>query len=138
MDNDLCIIFEKGLRPIKAKKYYYFTKPISRKLKEFQISHNNFDVGSRGKWRKFNPMNPFSESNEEERENNLKIESLDDLFEDEKSDPKIEEPKEEAPILPLENNTKKEELFTKDLQDELEAKFDELFGPINYNKDNKK
>ena len=138
MDNDLCIIFEKGLRPIKAKKYYYFTKPISRKLKEFQISHNNFDVGSRGKWRKFNPMNPFSESNEEERENNLKIESLDDLFEDEKSEPKIEEPKEEAPILPLENNTKKEELFTKDLQDELEAKFDELFGPINYNKDNKK
>ena len=70
--------------------------------------------------------------------NNLKIESLDDLFEDEKSEPKIEEPKEEAPILPLENNTKKEELFTKDLQDELEAKFDELFGPINYNKDNKK
>ena len=27
MDNDLCIIFEKGLKPIKANKYYYFTKP---------------------------------------------------------------------------------------------------------------
>ena len=24
MDNDYCIIFEKGLKPIKAKKYYYF------------------------------------------------------------------------------------------------------------------
>ena len=27
MDHDLCIIFEKGLKPIKANKYYYFTKP---------------------------------------------------------------------------------------------------------------
>ena len=30
MDNDLCIIFEKGLKPIKANKYYYFTNPIKR------------------------------------------------------------------------------------------------------------
>lgn len=33
MDNDLCIIFEKGLKPIKAKKFYYFRKPM---IKEFQ------------------------------------------------------------------------------------------------------
>ena len=33
MDNDLCIIFEKGLKPIKANKYYYFTKPtMNRRL----------------------------------------------------------------------------------------------------------
>ena len=24
LDNDLCIIFEKGIKPIKAHKYYYF------------------------------------------------------------------------------------------------------------------
>ena len=24
LDNDLCIIFEKGLKPVKANKYYYF------------------------------------------------------------------------------------------------------------------
>ena len=28
---------------------------------------------------------------------------------------------------------KQDELFTKDLQEELEAKFDELFGPIDNN-----
>ena len=32
-----------------------------------------------------------------------------------------------APVLPQEEN---EEQFEKDLQKELEAKFDELFGPI--------
>ena len=64
----------------------------------------------------------------------LKVESLDDLFEDE---PKTEKPdvkpklksenKVNAPILPMEENEEEEEM---DLQKELEAKFDELFGPI--------
>ena len=44
--------------------------------------------------------------------------NLDDLFEDEIK-------KEDAPILPMSND---EEEY--DLQKELEAKFDELFGPI--------
>ena len=30
MDNDLCIIFEKGIRPIKAKKFYYFKKSMAK------------------------------------------------------------------------------------------------------------
>ena len=88
---------------------------------------------------------------------NLKVESLDDLFEDEqktetaKNEPQeeikereqeikvenntpteinVEErPKEraEAPILPQEEE---EEVFSMDIQKELEAKFDELFGPL--------
>ena len=24
MDQDLCIIYEKGIKPVKANKYYYF------------------------------------------------------------------------------------------------------------------
>ena len=43
MDNDLCIIFVKGLRPIKADKFYYFKHPMVKELAECEISHN--DIG---------------------------------------------------------------------------------------------
>ncbi len=33
MDNDLCIIFEKGLKPIKANKFYYFRNTNEKKIK---------------------------------------------------------------------------------------------------------
>ena len=36
----------------------------------------------------------------------------------------------DAPVIPMEDNTKEDDLFTMDLQKELEAKFDELFGPL--------
>ncbi len=178
-------------------------------MQEYTISHNNFDAGNRGAWRKFNPANPYVENKDSNQEQDLKIESLDDLFEDDfsnnaKMDDKPEMPKfepvnsyssdispmqnmgssdvqygamsnmansvvpprpmqsmtnsvenagqmqnrvnstaqtrpiqnkmEEAPVLPMEPNNEEEELFSKDLQDELEAKFDELFGPIDNNK----
>ena len=57
MDNDLCIIYEKGIKPVKAKKYYYFREPIARKLQSYTMNHNDFDAGERGEWRKFNPYN---------------------------------------------------------------------------------
>ena len=137
MDNDLCIIFEKGLKPVKAKKYYYFETSMDKKLSQFKLNHNDFDVGNRGEWRKFNPYNPSS-SNKEKQD--LKVDSLDDLFEeDSSSDNKIGKKDNEnesigfdleedfAPVLPQQEELSKEE---QDLQKELEAKFDELFGPI--------
>ena len=136
MDNDLCIIYEKGLKPIKAKKYYYFEKSMARDLERTRISHNDFDVESRGTYRKFNPYNPNEGlQTNGTQEQDLKIESLDDLFEDDtnKIDSKqeIEDVQNDnAPSLPMEDNTKEDEMFTKDLQEELEAKFDELFGPV--------
>ena len=175
MDNDLCIIFEKGLKPIKANKYYYFNKPMAKKLSEFKLDHNEFDAGTRGEWRRFNPSNPFSNQINNTNEQDLKVESLDDLFSDDitggnntdqveplnmlnnkasinstnnidfqqnnnsindimmNNDDYIDE---NAPTLPMEDNTKEDELFTKDLQEELEAKFDELFGPIDTKKNN--
>ena len=145
MDNDLCIIFEKGIRPIKAKKFYYFKHPMARKLEECEISHNDIGDIQRGTWRKYNPYNPYVEEKEEEKKvNDLKIESLDDLFDDEPKTEKINEEinkselvelddifddNEEAPELPMTN----EENDEYDLQKELEAKFDELFGPIDEN-----
>ena len=145
MDNELCIIFEKGLKPIKANKYYYFTKPtMNRRLNQEKLDHNNFDAGVRGEWRKFNPQNPYADSTDKP-EQDLKVESLDDLFEDDvkpitpptpQAQPKAKQNvvEQEAPVLPMEDNTKEDELFSKDLQEELEAKFDELFGSVDTSK----
>ena len=142
-DNDLCIIFEKGVKPIKARKYYYFEKPLIKKLNEFRLDHNDFSQVDRGIWRKYNPYNPYVEDDDKEKVEDLKIESLDDLFDEE---PKIETKKENniqeefqkvvSPIATLEKEEKSAVLPTDDepeeidIQKELEAKFDELFGPI--------
>ena len=173
LDNDLCIIFEKGIKPVKAEKYYYFKHPMAKELARTEISHNDIGEIDRGTWRKYNPYNPYVEENDEDKnkKQDLKIESLDDLFDDE-TETKQEEPRKEvkrtnenvslnnnivepkpmndvtnrqegfntkqgiqtldledfndAPILPQEE----EEEDEYDLQKELEAKFDELFGPI--------
>ena len=82
MDNNECIIFEKGLKPIKAKKFWWFKK--NNMVKDFtsnEISHNDYNVPERGNWRKFNPNNPYVEP-EQEHENDTQIGSLDDLFSD--------------------------------------------------------
>ena len=128
-DNDYCIIYEKGLKPVKAKKFWWFKKPaLAKKLNSYTMSHNDIGEIERGVWRKYNPYNPWKpeeENKEESKENqNENIE-------------KIKEPDIiDAPILPQENFEEKEPIVNKkeqeafDLQKELEAKFDELFGPI--------
>ena len=147
MDNDLCIIFEKGVKPVKANKFYYFKKPMAKEMAALEISHNDIGEIDRGNWRKYNPYNPYVEESDKEPVKDLKVESLDDLFDDidstEKSQkeesnvkPKNENKKIEklslddeendAPILPMNEDPEDEY----DLQKELEAKFDELFGPM--------
>ena len=179
MDNDQCIIFEKGVKPVKARKFYYFKHPMAKKLAAVEISHNDIGEIDRGTWRKYNPYNPYvPEDENKEKVDNLKVESLDDLFDDEPSTNKSEEKLKEkasvatstgkelkvdlgkiesevnqgpkidsqvntakpqnqtldlndfedsAPVLP-QGGDDDEELY--DLQKELEAKFDELFGPL--------
>ena len=144
LDNNLCIILEKGLKPIKAEKFYYFKHSMVKKLAMFQINHNDIGEINRGPWRKYNPYNPYIEENNDTNIDNLKVESLDDLFES--SDEPKEEIKKEVPIEQIEKTKpeapldlqgfddspvlpqKEEEEY--DLQKELEAKFDELFGPL--------
>ena len=158
MDNDQCIIFEKGIKPIKANKFYYFKHPMARKLAQYEISHNDIGEIQRGKWRKYNPYNPYVEPDDKQQTNDLKVESLDDLFDDDNNNSKKEkketvkvtsdneketttnnvskldlnEIEDDAPILPFndsdDNDKKEDEEY--DLQKELEAKFDELFGPL--------
>ena len=202
MDNDLCIIFEKGLKPVKANKYYYFKKPVYRQLQANRADHNDYIVPERGEWSKFNPSNPRYA--DDTRQEEVKIESLDDLWSDNTNNKNnttslnslnnsglnnngalnsnipnnittpvnqntknVEiEPLEnmfnnsinnqnnsnpmpktktnttnkveniDAPVIPMEDNTQEDDLFTMDLQKELEAKFDELFGPIDNNTNN--
>ena len=126
MDNDLCIIFEKGIKPIQAEKFYYFQTSMAKRLAAVSINHNDIGDIERGIWRKYNPYNPYVEENKEKQIEDLKVESLDDLFEEETQE------MQEAPILPQEENKVEEELQI-DIQEELEAKFDELFGPIEDN-----
>ena len=149
MDNDLCIIYEKGIKPVKASKFYYFKHPMAKELSRHEISHNDIGEIDRGSWRKYNPYNPYMEDKDEKAVENLDIESLDDLFDDfdkeKKEEKKVEVPKakaihkkednpldvfdfdlkDEAPVIPQSDDED-----TYDLQKELEAKFDELFGPI--------
>ena len=168
LDNDICIIYEKGLKPIKAEKYYYFETSMNKKLSEYQLNHLEFNIENRGKWRKFNPYKPYvDEDTPAGSKSSLSLESLDDLFEDDKEKP-VEDKKadnntnnpaevlanaevaessetpisnetvssnetqmaqQDAPILPQEVDYE-DDVFSIDVQKELEAKFDELFGPI--------
>ena len=139
MDTDLCIIFVKGLKPIKEKKFYFFNKPnMVKQFKANEISHNDIGEIDRGVWRKYNPYNPYKPEDEgKNKENNLNIESLDDLFNDEPESAKTEskpiqkinqESRTQAQQQPRPEKTQEEIDF--DLQKELEAKFDELFGPL--------
>ncbi len=167
LDNDLCIIFEKGIKPVKANKFYYFKhKNMAGTLKRAEISHNDIGEIERGNWRKFNPYNPWTEDKSEKEAKNLKVESLDDLFEDEPKKEDINSKssnKEPANVIATSSKTsnagqsiddffgdtsknndisKKENDISAisqdsedsyDLQKELEAKFDELFGPLDDN-----
>ncbi len=150
LDNDLCIIFEKGIKPVKANKFYYFKHPMAKELAREEISHNDIGEIDRGTWRKYNPYNPYVEEKDEKELSNLDIESLDDLFDDiddKKEENKIneikpenkevlEKPVEEEDSLNLFDlddeipTSAESEEETYDLQKELEAKFDELFGPL--------
>ena len=137
LDNDTCIIFEKGIKPVKARKFYYFEHNMAKEMAEFKMSHNDIGEIDRGAWRKYNPYNPYVEEKDKQPVQDLKVESLDDLFDDDTLDelensklrenqPKNSQEELNAPILPQ----LEEDDNDYDLQKELEAKFDELFGPI--------
>ena len=133
LDVDQCIIYEKGIKPIKAAKYYYFKYATAKKIQPFAVDHNTRENIDRGKWRKYNPYNPYVEESEDKKEK-TKIEQLDDLFSDDisETDTKQEEPQTEMPVgLPMEPEKPKTEEEIMDIQKELEAKFDELFGSLN-------
>ena len=145
LDNDMCIIYAKGIKPIKSRKYYYFEHRICQVAKGFAVSHNDIGEINRGTWRKFNPYNPYREDDDNTKNNTpLNIESLDDIFEDsnnEKVESKVGSTYSEETPLDIsaigddteleavsDDTSKEDATFSYDIQKELEAKFDELFG----------
>lgn len=164
MSMDYCIIYEKGLKPVKAKKLFFYKTHMLKDFNKFKLSHNQYNGGERGAWRRFNPYNP-NQGLEDEKEKNLKIDSLDDLFEDDdvKDNQNVNNVNtSDAKLMDnlLENDSKTKNEFNNnsisdsdldellsddfddfdnddsgkkedeilDIQKELEAKFDELFG----------
>ena len=124
---------------------------MAKELAKYAISHNDIGEIDRGVWRKYNPYNPYVENKEENDKKDLKVDSLDDLFEDDKKEDPSEDKNDikventetndssklpvdvkdtDAPILPMDEEPASKEKEEYDLQKELEAKFDELFGPI--------
>ena len=148
LDNDLCIILEKGVKPIKAPKYYYFNYKTNDLVKQYKADHNDVGKIERGKWRKYNPYNPYVEENDKEK-SDVKIDTLGDLFDDEPAAQNEATQKTES-LDDLFNETaetktenknmkqalKKENDYSYDIQKELEAKFDELFGSFDEDADN--
>ena len=164
MSMDYCIIFEKGIKPVKAKKLFFFKTNMLKEFNKFKLNHNNFDAGVRGTWRKFNPYNPDAGLEDSEPVKDLNVDSLDDLFDDDGDISKQDENDKTAPINSRDYSTNNitrasnnqnssrisdddldELLFDDDvleendnsdsnnddvldIQKELEAKFDELFG----------
>lgn len=164
MSMDYCIIFEKGIKPVKAKKLFFFKTNMLKEFNKFKLNHNNFDAGVRGTWRKFNPYNPDAGLEDSEPVKDLKVDSLDDLFDDDGDISKQDENNKTVPINSRDYSTNNitrasnnqnssrisdddldELLFDDDvleendnsdsnnddvidIQKELEAKFDELFG----------
>ena len=174
MSMDYAIIYEKGLKPIKAKKFFYFKSNMIKEFEKFKLDHNQYNGGERGAWRRFNPYNP-DQGAAEEPQKDLKIDSLDDLFDDDteqKENKRIEgnnipennnsidlasfsskddllsddsEPVKDNKKAKAMTDSELDELFADDygdnntpsdseildIQKELEAKFDELFGSSN-------
>lgn len=137
LEKSNCIIYESGVKPIKAEKAMWYTDKKMRSLLASNKENHNDYIVDRGEWKVFNPN---------EKENSKDVnERLEELFKDEEnvSDNKevakqkpnnIEEKesKEDKETIVTETNNiasfKNKEEF--DLEKELEAKFDELFGKI--------
>ena len=126
-------------------EYYYYEYPTVKYAKQYPADHNDVIV-ERGKWRKFNPYKPYVE--DEEPAKNNTIQSIDSMLEEEPQQPKAgnsnnnvgyDEPinisnignEEEQPQKPSKRDDFEE--LDVDVQKELEAKFDEIFGAFDNN-----
>ena len=84
MDPNTCIILERGVKPIKALKYYYYEDKIYlQQLKDAAIDHNNYECSEKGNYRVFNPNNPYVDKKLEIE--NTKIDDLIFGIDDDKS-----------------------------------------------------
>lgn len=140
MSTQECIILIQGMRPIKAKKYWYFKMhPRRKEAAENEISHLTLGNQKRGEYVITNPYEIINGNK------NVDIPSFDDIWKpDTKKEPvvntvaksnvnRVEDTKID---ISANNNSNQVNKPTNgavdddyDLQAELEKRFDELFGP---------
>ena len=144
LNPDFALILVKGLKPVKAKKYYYFLKPVSKELKACEISHNDMTHVVREEYRIYNPIEKQEESRAPRFNQAKKAPDVvfDDVFNDKPIKPKnnqefnIDLGEEDDDGMPQiisssgKKATKQSNIndYNYDVQKELEIKFDELFG----------
>lgn len=143
LDKTNCIIYESGVKPIKAEKaMWYSDRKMRALLDSNKENHNNYMV-DRGEWRIFNPnkkenskeVNDRLEElfkDEEETGNKKEVEEQISKNKNEDKDNKEEnkEDKKENKVIETSKVTSFKNKDEFDLEKELEAKFDELFGKI--------
>jgi len=100
---DTSIVMVKGMRPIKAKKYDISMHPKASEIDKFKISHNDPTLNHRGEYRIVYPYGLKTGPADNSRPKNDAI----------GKEPEIES-----------------NLDDIDIQKQLEAKFDELFGSL--------
>ena len=131
LNPDKAIILLKGVKPVLADKYYYFKKPLYKEIQATMVDVNNPANFRKGEWKVYNP---FIE--EQEKKDNARMGRETKI---EKETPKVEsssiniefDEDEDDDIPQIVSSKKKKESkddFNYDIQKELEAKFDELFG----------
>ena len=142
MESDTCIILIQAVKPIKAKKYFYWTMhPAWKEAKTCEANHRAIEAPQRGEYKITNPY---------------ELQNLDDIFGPAPTSPakpvssqpiggrdvevdvgglapaKNEVPKAAAPVAPSKPVATDPVISGNaddyDLQAELEKKFDELFG----------
>ncbi|MBE5821655.1 MAG: type IV secretory system conjugative DNA transfer family protein [Clostridiales bacterium] len=138
MDPNYALILVKGVKPVKEKKYWYFKdKALLKELEETRIDARDASVFEQGEICIFNPF-------EEEkttaiprmgRENNdMQTPPRMSEIKKPKFDADVnvsfdeEEDEDDVPQIVSSKKKKTEDSFNYDIQKELEAKFDELFG----------
>ncbi len=155
-DPDRAIVLIKGMKPIQEKKYYYFKYPIAKELKACEINHNDPTNVNRGEYSIYNPFieeqkasmqsmsNTFKTNNTKKKtqvydeDEKVDVPNINDINIDfnlgddnKKSSSSIQiddDDDDEIPQIVSSSKKKKENDFSYDIQKELEAKFDELFG----------
>ena len=127
LDTNDCIIFLQAMKPIKAKKYWYFKKHEKKdEAKACEISHKSIAEPKRGTYKVTNPYELTATTD------------LSDLFGDVEKETEVKvdvghgvNATSSAPSAPAQKATEpKMQDDNYDLQAELEKKFDELFGPV--------
>ena len=129
MDKSECIIYESGVKPIKADKFMWFKdRRMQAQLGNQKEAHHTYRV-ERGNWRIFDPNKREDSEDVDER--------LAELFNDDKKPKKEKTLAEELDVVKETEQMVVEETIVDfdnkdefDLEKELEAKFDQLFGKI--------